>query len=173
MNLTVRFVCLILLFQLNTLVVFAHPGGTDGAGCHTCRTNCPNWGLSYDEYHCHNAKVLPQPEPPITSTYGDGGTGYTEYEPAYEEKAPVAIVVPATTVESSTATVKVAPVAGVGSATAVDGAREEDVAAEIKEGSPEESESIVNDAEAEPLSDGATVLILLAVGGGIWWWKKK
>lgn len=31
----------------------AHPGGTDGAGCHTCRTNCEDWGLEYGEYHCH------------------------------------------------------------------------------------------------------------------------
>ena len=32
----------------------AHPGRTDGSGCHTCRTNCEKWGLSYGEYHCHN-----------------------------------------------------------------------------------------------------------------------
>lgn len=32
----------------------AHPGRTDSSGCHTCRTNCPSWGLSYGEYHCHN-----------------------------------------------------------------------------------------------------------------------
>ena len=30
-----------------------HPGRTDGSGCHTCRTNCGRWGLSYGEYHCH------------------------------------------------------------------------------------------------------------------------
>lgn len=34
--------------------VLAHPGRTDGNGCHTCRTNCPQWGLAYGEYHCHN-----------------------------------------------------------------------------------------------------------------------
>lgn len=32
---------------------FAHPGGTDARGCHTCRTNCPSYGLSTGEYHCH------------------------------------------------------------------------------------------------------------------------
>ena len=37
--------------------VFAHPGGTDEFGCHTCRTNCESWGLEYGEYHCHNAKT--------------------------------------------------------------------------------------------------------------------
>jgi hypothetical protein len=35
----------------------AHPGNTDSSGCHTCRTNCPSWGLSYGEYHCHNSKT--------------------------------------------------------------------------------------------------------------------
>lgn len=31
----------------------AHPGRTDSSGCHSCRTNCEAWGLSYGEYHCH------------------------------------------------------------------------------------------------------------------------
>ena len=35
-------------------VVSAHPGRTDKYGCHTCRTNCTYWGLSYGQYHCHN-----------------------------------------------------------------------------------------------------------------------
>lgn len=35
----------------------AHPGNTDSYGCHTCRTNCESWGLSYGEYHCHNSKI--------------------------------------------------------------------------------------------------------------------
>jgi hypothetical protein len=32
---------------------YAHPGRTDNNGCHTCYTNCENWGLKYGEYHCH------------------------------------------------------------------------------------------------------------------------
>ena len=33
----------------------AHPGGTDGNGCHTCRTNCTeSWGISYGFYHRHH-----------------------------------------------------------------------------------------------------------------------
>jgi len=63
--------------------IFAHPGRTDSAGCHTCRTNCPSWGLSYGEYHCHRAKALPQPEPPIKS-HRDGTT-----EPAPEYETPL------------------------------------------------------------------------------------
>lgn len=65
------------------LLVNAHPGRTDSAGCHTCRTNCPNWGLSYGEYHCHNSKGVPQPLYPIRSHLGGGGTGYTEPWPDY------------------------------------------------------------------------------------------
>lgn len=42
--------------------VSAHPGGTDSLGCHTCRTNCPYWGLRYGQYHCHNG-VAPSPSP--------------------------------------------------------------------------------------------------------------
>ena len=42
------------IFAINTLPVSAHPGKTDGNGCHTCRTNCEKWGLEYGEYHCHN-----------------------------------------------------------------------------------------------------------------------
>jgi len=44
--------------------VFAHPGNTDSYGCHTCRTNCPKWGLTTGEYHCHNKKTLPQAKQP-------------------------------------------------------------------------------------------------------------
>ncbi|MBI2097306.1 MAG: YHYH domain-containing protein [Candidatus Sungbacteria bacterium] len=60
------------------IFVFAHPGGTDSSGCHTCRTNCSSWGLSYGEYHCHASKGLPQPEDPIRSHRDDDGTGWTE-----------------------------------------------------------------------------------------------
>ncbi len=65
------------------MIAFAHPGRTDSSGCHTCRTNCANWGLSTGEYHCHNAKALPQPKAPIKSTYGENGTGYTSPAPEY------------------------------------------------------------------------------------------
>ncbi len=44
----------ILTFVIPVLLVLAHPGRTDSRGCHTCRTNCANWGLSYGQYHCHN-----------------------------------------------------------------------------------------------------------------------
>jgi micrococcal nuclease len=34
-------------------ITHAHPGRTDSSGCHTCRTNCGNYGLQTGEYHCH------------------------------------------------------------------------------------------------------------------------
>lgn len=80
-------------------VVFAHPGRTDSSGCHTCRTNCSKWGLSTGEYHCHQAKTLPQPVEPVKSHYVPTG-GYTT--PAPEYKVPKVetrkIVVPKTEV---------------------------------------------------------------------------
>ncbi|PIR83922.1 hypothetical protein COU18_00710 [Candidatus Kaiserbacteria bacterium CG10_big_fil_rev_8_21_14_0_10_51_14] len=98
-------------------VVYAHPGNTDASGCHTCRTNCPKWGLSTGEYHCHNAKALPQPKEPIRSHYDENGgttepwpeyktpkqTAETNPSPAVKQKAPVAIPVPsvATTTQKS------------------------------------------------------------------------
>ncbi|MFH1348572.1 MAG: YHYH domain-containing protein [Patescibacteria group bacterium] len=68
-------------------ITLAHPGRTDSSGCHTCRTNCEQWGLSYGEYHCHRAKSVPQPEPPIRSHRGFP-TGYTEPAPDYANSKP-------------------------------------------------------------------------------------
>jgi hypothetical protein len=75
----------ILFFGIPTLT-FAHPGRTDSSGCHTCRTNCPSWGLSYGEYHCHRSKGVVQPEEPIRSHYDPSG-GYTEPAPDYKTPA--------------------------------------------------------------------------------------
>lgn len=47
-----KFLMLIILFH--GMTVHAHPGRTDSYGCHTCKTNCESYGLSYGEYHCHN-----------------------------------------------------------------------------------------------------------------------
>jgi len=52
---SVKFIILLFCFGfLFVKISWAHPGRTDSSGCHTCRTNCPGWGLSYGEYHCHN-----------------------------------------------------------------------------------------------------------------------
>lgn len=79
------FIVILFLFVfLNSSMAKAHPGRTDSYGCHTCRTNCAKWGLSTGEYHCHQAKSLPQPEEPIKSHYSESG-GYTESAPEYKE----------------------------------------------------------------------------------------
>ena len=82
------------LVIISPLPLYAHPGRTESSGCHTCKTNCTNWGLSYGEYHCHNSKGLTQPIEPVKSTYGENGTGYTSPAPQYK---PTNDLVPATT----------------------------------------------------------------------------
>ncbi len=86
-----RYVVAIIIFSISfgPAVVLAHPGRTDASGCHTCRTNCPNWGLSYGEYHCHRSKGSPQPKEPIKSHLNKNGTGYTEPAPEYKVPATV------------------------------------------------------------------------------------
>jgi len=44
---------LLILASVLSTSIYAHSGRTDSSGCHTCRTNCPSYGLSYGEYHCH------------------------------------------------------------------------------------------------------------------------
>lgn len=80
----------LILFSSSLLssVAHAHPGNTDSLGCHTCRTNCSSWGLSYGEYHCHNNKGVAQPISPINSHWGDYGTGYTTPAPDYSFNTP-------------------------------------------------------------------------------------
>ena len=39
--------------SLSGSVAEAHPGVTDGSGCHTCRTNCGRWGIPTGFYHRH------------------------------------------------------------------------------------------------------------------------
>ena len=57
----------------NTSTDRYHPGGTDGRGCHVCRTNCGRWGIPYDHYHRHNPvrpcnQVTPAPTRTPTPT---------------------------------------------------------------------------------------------------------
>lgn len=83
-NLLVLIVSVVLGLLFGPETIFAHPGRTNSAGCHTCRTNCQNWGLSYGEYHCHRSKGLPQPEEPVKSHLNKNGEGYTEPAPEYK-----------------------------------------------------------------------------------------
>lgn len=36
------------------IIVFAHPGDLNTYNCHICYTNCANWNLNYNQYHCHD-----------------------------------------------------------------------------------------------------------------------
>lgn len=65
-------------------ISFAHPGNTDSSGCHTCRTNCSNWGLSTGEYHCHRSKGVTQPIEPVRSIRNEDGVGKTVPAPEYK-----------------------------------------------------------------------------------------
>ena len=53
MKTKIKGLIMIMIVILSPLYVEAHPGRTDSNGCHTCRTNCDKWGLSYGQYHCH------------------------------------------------------------------------------------------------------------------------
>jgi hypothetical protein len=51
---------LLIIFSLSFILVFsipsiteAHPGRTASDGCHYCRTNCDQWGVPWNERHCH------------------------------------------------------------------------------------------------------------------------
>lgn len=51
---TVVWFVLLTFLTMFAVPVQAHPGRTDSSGCHTCRTNCAQWGLQDGQYHCHN-----------------------------------------------------------------------------------------------------------------------
>lgn len=128
-------------------IASAHPGNTDSSGCHTCRTNCSSWGLYAGEYHCHNAKALPQPSEPIKSTYGANGTGYTTPAPEYK--------VPST--ETKNDVVEKQPEKEIQNTLPIS-------SAQLKEKDEEDN----NDSD---FFNGA--LSMIALGGGAYWWNKR
>lgn len=58
----------IIIFVLFAQIIYAHPGRTDSSGCHTCKSNCSSWGLSYGQYHCHGASSSPTKKKSSTKT---------------------------------------------------------------------------------------------------------
>jgi hypothetical protein len=56
-NLAIKLIIFSFVVLVLPLNVSAHPGRTDINGCHTCKTNCEQWGLGCGEYHCHAEKV--------------------------------------------------------------------------------------------------------------------
>lgn len=167
---------------------YAHPGNTDSSGCHTCRTNCPSWGLDTGEYHCHRAKAIPQPEEPIKSTYGANGTGYISPAPEYKNPTPTtetktspALIEPAKTAEEPEDNKE------SGSETLENNAKDnnKEVTEERKletenkpEGKNENVSTIVasidNNGSNQNDSDALKGFLALgAIGGGIWYWRNK
>ncbi|MDP3941042.1 MAG: thermonuclease family protein [bacterium] len=43
----------LLIFAISSQAAQAHPGRTAADGCHYCRTNCDQWGVPWNERHCH------------------------------------------------------------------------------------------------------------------------
>ncbi len=80
------FALLVAFLPMTPKSVHAHSGNTDSNGCHTCRTNCPSYGLDYGEYHCHNPKSnsYVQPIDPIATLPPHEFTTYSTL-PKYEE----------------------------------------------------------------------------------------
>ncbi len=56
------------IFLILTINADSHPGRTNADGCHVCRTNCEQYGLEQDEYHCHNKSSSNQENSTSTST---------------------------------------------------------------------------------------------------------
>lgn len=48
--------------------VSAHPGRTAADGCHYCRTNCDEWGVPWNERHCHGSSNTQEPLPQTQNT---------------------------------------------------------------------------------------------------------
>ena len=48
------FISILLAISL-PIKIEAHSGGTDSSGCHVCRTNCAQYGLTTGQYHCHSS----------------------------------------------------------------------------------------------------------------------
>lgn len=78
-----------MLLSVLAPTAFAHPGGTDDNGCHTCRSDCEKWGETPGEKHCHGD----EPDDPSasnsdsTAKEGDGSVPVSKLEA--DEKARV------------------------------------------------------------------------------------
>ncbi len=80
-KLLIGIACIVVVVAVGLVVrneeASAHPGRKEPNGCHYCRTNCAQYGLKQDEYHCHNGDststsqggstpVVNNPEPSTT-----------------------------------------------------------------------------------------------------------
>jgi len=87
-----RKILFLIIFSFLFLIanpISAHPGNTDSSGCHTCRTNCPDWGLSYGEYHCSGGYSQKNSKNDSDYTWpliGSGIVGYVIYKSVKSKK---------------------------------------------------------------------------------------
>ena len=82
---TIGALLVIYFLSVNSPNVYAHPGRTDSSGGHTCRTNCPRWGLDYGQYHMHGGATTPAPSPePEFKPQIEEATVDTSEQPAVE-----------------------------------------------------------------------------------------
>ena len=70
------FIVFIFVMSYSPLPISAHPGRLDANGCHTCRTNCEEYGLFYGQYHCHNSITTPS-TPSVPPSSNSSGTNWS------------------------------------------------------------------------------------------------
>lgn len=88
---------------------WASPGGLDDNGCHTCHTNCEQYGIADETYHCHGAPAPPAPpatEAPIATS--PPATSPPATSPPTTKPPPSATKPPPTATTSTTIAVDVA-----------------------------------------------------------------
>jgi endonuclease YncB( thermonuclease family) len=64
MNKLIVFLFVSLSFFIFASRIDAHPGRTAADGCHYCRTNCDQYGVPWNERHCHGGGAPVQEQAP-------------------------------------------------------------------------------------------------------------
>ena len=97
---TMRFKNIILIVLAISIVVstsYAHSGRTASDGCHFCRTNCENYGYTYDTRHGHQGQIC-------STSKGPTDPSYSSYIPPPTPTPTVTTPTPTPTVTTPTPT---------------------------------------------------------------------
>ena len=97
---TMRFKNIILIVLAISIVVstsYAHSGRTASDGCHFCRTNCENYGYTYDTRHGHQGQIC-------STSKGSTDPSYSSYIPPPTPTPTVTTPTPTPTVTTPTPT---------------------------------------------------------------------
>ena len=95
-----RFKNIILIVLAISIVVstsYAHSGRTASDGCHFCRTNCENYGYTYDTRHGHQGQIC-------STSKGATDPSYSSYIPPPTPTPTVTTPTPTPTVTTPTPT---------------------------------------------------------------------